>query len=276
MCCFHCFALYPTPLYKLQAAGLAARLALTGFQPDLLLSSPAIRCLQTAALVFPHEFAPPPSPSPPPQPRLQQHNVAASPAASPTSTVASRTASPFTPAAPAAKVSPPAVASVTAPKRLPCTLNVSPLLPEAVDSWGDVDQPLTAVVATWPHLRPFNTPSWKNGAGGGVAVSRYHRVGSQADAALRPKRWQLVMHHPNGTALEQPHPHEPRSNAQLRAALVWRLLSEHGPNQPNVAVFTHSKMVIEDTRPGYRVGLLGPGIKEFRNGDYILVTFQDD
>jgi len=151
-------------IYAVQAAGLAARLALTGFQPDLVLSSPATRCLQTAALVFPHEFAPPPSPSSP-QPQRQRHHAAASPATSPNPASLPPAVSRAIPAA--AAVSPPAVAppATASPKRLACALKVSPLLPETVDSWSDVDQPLAAVVAA--SLEPFQravgqkwTPWW--------------------------------------------------------------------------------------------------------------------
>ena len=45
-----------TELGKVQAAELGARLAVNGFQPDLIVSSPLTRCLETAALVFPAAF----------------------------------------------------------------------------------------------------------------------------------------------------------------------------------------------------------------------------
>lgn len=41
---------------KVQAAGLALRLGLGGFRPQLIVSSPLTRCLETAALAFPADF----------------------------------------------------------------------------------------------------------------------------------------------------------------------------------------------------------------------------
>jgi hypothetical protein len=71
-----------------------------------------------------------------------------------------------------------------------------------------------------------------------------------------------------------PFPQEPRENAQKRAALLWRMLSENRPER-DVAVFTHSKMVKEDHRAGHSVLLLGPGIRDFKNGEHAIVVFGD-
>jgi len=50
--------LHPLRAGKLQAAALGAKLASSGFRPQLILSSPLTRCLQTAGLAFPGEFVP--------------------------------------------------------------------------------------------------------------------------------------------------------------------------------------------------------------------------
>ena len=47
-----------TEMGKVQAADLGARLAMGGFRPDLIVSSPLTRCLETAALVFSAAFLP--------------------------------------------------------------------------------------------------------------------------------------------------------------------------------------------------------------------------
>jgi len=49
---------------------------------------------------------------------------------------------------------------------------------------------------------------------------------------------------------------------------VWRLLSENRP-ESSIVIFTHSKLI----KDGERIHLLGPGVKEFRNGDFALVKF---
>lgn len=52
-----------TELGKLQAAGLATKLAFSGFRPQLILSSPLTRSLQTATFAFPKEFVDPATPA---------------------------------------------------------------------------------------------------------------------------------------------------------------------------------------------------------------------
>ena len=47
-----------TEMGKVQAAELGIRLAVNNFRPDLIVSSPLTRCLETAALVFPAAFLP--------------------------------------------------------------------------------------------------------------------------------------------------------------------------------------------------------------------------
>jgi len=129
------------------------------------------------------------------------------------------------------------------------------------------------VVAEHPHLARFT---------GAMSSTRFHRSGCRPDAALRPRRWNLVTPPPppcGAAAAEadtaaavdaalRPFPQEPRPSAALRAALVWRLLSENRPERA-VAVFTHSKLIMD----GYGICLLGPGVKEIHNGDFALVTF---
>lgn len=56
---------------KVQAAALGARLAVGGFVPDLVVSSPLTRCLETAALVFPTAFLPAAVAAAPPPPKLK-------------------------------------------------------------------------------------------------------------------------------------------------------------------------------------------------------------
>jgi hypothetical protein len=134
------------------------------------------------------------------------------------------------------------------------------------------------VVAEHPHLARF---------AGAMSSTRFHRSGCRPDAALRPRRWNFATPPPPpggaaaaaaadaagpvvGAAL-RPFPQEPRPSAALRAALVWRLLSENRPERA-VAVFTHSKLIMD----GYGICLLGPGVKEIHNGDFALVTFAGD
>ena len=74
------------------------------------------------------------------------------------------------------------------------------------------------------------------------------------------RRWQL---RPAGN------PVEPHESARRRAALVWRWLSENRPEK-NIAIVTHSKMIKEHER----IWLLGPGIAEIENGDFVTVVFE--
>ena len=205
---------------RCQASHLGTRLALCGFQPDLILSSPLTRCLQTASLAFPAAFTP--------------------------------------------------VALGGLVPRLSCEVKMSHLLPEAVDSWADCGRPIDDVIADGnPDLERFR---------GAMSASRFQRVGSDPNAALRPRRWDFVTETMGADGvrrpLEVPFPQEPRRSAQLRAALVWRLLSENRPER-RVFVVTHSKLVKEDSREGFSGNLLGPGIREFKNGEFALVVFEE-
>lgn len=185
-----------TELGKVQAAGLAVRLALGGFRPQLVVSSPLTRCMQTAVLAFPAEFLP-----------GHQADV---------------------------KV-------------------LSQLLPEIVHSWGDTGCPLDEICDKHPQLERFRKAE---------SASRFQHVDCDPSQGSRPRRWELQ---PAGNPVEQ------RCNAKRRAALVWRWLSENRPEQ-NIAIVTHSKMINE----GEQVCLLGHGIEDIGNGDFVTVSFEGD
>ena len=78
---------------------------------------------------------------------------------------------------------------------------------------------------------------------------------------------------------EKPYPREDVSSARLRSALVWRWLSESNQGQTNIAVFTHSKLIMKDvrhplTKELYGIRLLGPTIPKIQNGEIVHVRFE--
>jgi hypothetical protein len=139
------------------------------------------------------------------------------------------------------------------------------LLNDQVVSWADVvvSDEQDAVTAHKSHLAPFH---------GAHSASRYHHAGCDLAQPVRPRRWKHVTAPQDGHTAEferfKPleaqypdqftYPEEPRDSAQLRAALVWRLLAE--VPHTNVAVFTHSKLI----KHGYHIHLLGPLIGQAR------------
>lgn len=143
------------------------------------------------------------------------------------------------------------------------------LLNDQVVAWADVvaDDAQDELSAHKPQLARFH---------GAHSASRYHHAGCDPAQPLRPRRWAHVTAPQDGhTAefarfkpLEAQHPdqftypEETRESAQLRAALVWRLLAD--VPHARVAVFTHAKLI----KHGYHIHLLGPLICETALGEF--------
>ena len=141
------------------------------------------------------------------------------------------------------------------------------LLNDQVVSWADVpSSDEREVLRGRPQLERFS---------GAHSSSRYHHICCDPAKALR-RQWKYVTKPQDGHTADFEHfksleaqypdqftfPEETRESAQLRAALVWRLLAE--VPEPNVAVFTHSKLI----KHGYHIHLLGPLICETAVGEF--------
>jgi len=141
------------------------------------------------------------------------------------------------------------------------------LLNDQVVSWADApSSDEREVLRDRPQLARFS---------GAHSSSRYHHVCCDYAKPLR-RQWKYATKPQDGHTADFEHfksleaqypdqftfPEETRESAQLRAALVWRLLAE--VPEPNVAVFTHSKLI----KHGYHIHLLGPLICETAVGEF--------